>query len=77
MLLITPTFAAVAHPGLRSTVQPFANLCTLPVQWRVTCMQAAGRPLYRGAFTRGSGGGGALFNPLDLRLKNVANTGQG
>lgn len=37
--------------------------------------QAAGRPLYRNAFTRGSADGSPLFNPLDLSFKNVANTG--
>lgn len=37
--------------------------------------QAAGRPLFRNAFTRGSPDGSPLFNPLDLNFKNVANTG--
>lgn len=37
--------------------------------------QAAGKPLLRGSFTRGAADGSPLFNPLDLRFKNVANTG--
>ncbi|EFJ44398.1 hypothetical protein VOLCADRAFT_95405 [Volvox carteri f. nagariensis] len=37
--------------------------------------QAAGRPLYRNSFTRGSADGSPWFNPLDLSFKNVANTG--
>eukprot|EP00775_Hariotina_reticulata_P005364 gene5364-5599_t len=37
--------------------------------------QAAGRPVYRTAFTRGSADGNPFFNPLDFKLKNVANTG--
>lgn len=37
--------------------------------------QAAGRPLYRGAFTKGSADGSLLFNPFDLTMKNAANTG--
>ncbi|KAG1669318.1 hypothetical protein FOA52_014880 [Chlamydomonas sp. UWO 241] len=36
--------------------------------------QAAGRPTQRNAFSRGSPGGG-LFNPLDFKFKNIANTG--
>jgi all-trans-8'-apo-beta-carotenal 15,15'-oxygenase len=38
-------------------------------------VQVAGRPLYRNAFTRGAADGGWLFNPFNLRLKNIANTG--
>ncbi|GLC46483.1 hypothetical protein PLESTB_000331500 [Pleodorina starrii] len=37
--------------------------------------QAAGRPLYRNSFTRGSADGSPWFNPFDLNFKNVANTG--
>ncbi|KAI8475714.1 MAG: retinal pigment epithelial membrane protein-domain-containing protein, partial [Monoraphidium minutum] len=37
--------------------------------------QAAGRPLYRSAFTKGSADGSPFFNPFELDLKNVANTG--
>lgn len=39
--------------------------------------QAAGKPLYRNAFTRGAADGSstAFFNPFDLSFKNVANTG--
>lgn len=37
--------------------------------------QAAGKPLFRNAFTRGAADGSLLFNPLDLNFKNVANTG--
>ncbi|GIL50225.1 hypothetical protein Vafri_6458 [Volvox africanus] len=37
--------------------------------------QAAGRPLFRNAFTRGAADGFPLFNPFDLSFKNVANTG--
>ena len=38
--------------------------------------QAAGRALYRGAFSVGDpSGGGRLFNPLDLAVKAIANTG--
>ncbi|EFJ50758.1 hypothetical protein VOLCADRAFT_88605 [Volvox carteri f. nagariensis] len=38
--------------------------------------QAAGHPLYRNSFTRGSHDGSTpWFNPLDLTFKNVANTG--
>ncbi|GIL70729.1 hypothetical protein Vretifemale_1443 [Volvox reticuliferus] len=37
--------------------------------------QAAGRPLYRNSFTRGSHDGSIpWFNPFDLSFKNVANT---
>lgn len=38
-------------------------------------LQAAGRPLYRSAFTTGSADGSPFFNPFDLDMKNVANTG--
>ncbi len=39
-------------------------------------VQAAGRPLYRNSFTRGSYDGSTpWFNPFDLSFKNVANTG--
>jgi hypothetical protein len=37
--------------------------------------QAAGRPVHRTAFTRGAADGSLLFNPFDLKMKNVANTG--
>jgi all-trans-8'-apo-beta-carotenal 15,15'-oxygenase len=37
--------------------------------------QAAGKPLFRNAFTRGAADGSPFFNPLDLNFKNVANTG--
>jgi all-trans-8'-apo-beta-carotenal 15,15'-oxygenase len=37
--------------------------------------QAAGRPLFRSAFTKGSADGSPFFNPFDLDMKNVANTG--
>ena len=37
--------------------------------------QAARRALYRTPFTRGAADGSWLFNPLDMSLKNVANTG--
>ncbi|GIL87071.1 hypothetical protein Vretifemale_15228, partial [Volvox reticuliferus] len=37
--------------------------------------QAAGRPLFRNAFTRGAADGSPVFNPFDLSFKNVANTG--
>ncbi|KXZ52551.1 hypothetical protein GPECTOR_9g595 [Gonium pectorale] len=37
--------------------------------------QAAGRPLFRNSFTRGSADGSLFFNPFDLSFKNVANTG--
>lgn len=37
--------------------------------------QAAGRPLYRTAFTRGAADGNPFFNPFDFNLKNCANTG--
>eukprot|EP00879_Flechtneria_rotunda_P000885 GHRR01001012.1.p1 GENE.GHRR01001012.1~~GHRR01001012.1.p1 ORF type:complete len:699 (+),score=220.59 GHRR01001012.1:1081-3177(+) len=37
--------------------------------------QAAGRPLYRSAFTKGSGNGSPFFNPFNMEMKNVANTG--
>jgi hypothetical protein len=36
--------------------------------------QAAGRPLYKGAFSTGNPAGGWFNNPLDLKFKNVANT---
>eukprot|EP00195_Chlamydomonas_chlamydogama_P010574 CAMPEP_0202902346 /NCGR_PEP_ID=MMETSP1392-20130828/16799_1 /ASSEMBLY_ACC=CAM_ASM_000868 /TAXON_ID=225041 /ORGANISM="Chlamydomonas chlamydogama, Strain SAG 11-48b" /LENGTH=605 /DNA_ID=CAMNT_0049589095 /DNA_START=178 /DNA_END=1995 /DNA_ORIENTATION=+ len=36
--------------------------------------QAAGRPLFRSTFSSGAADGG-LFNPFDLKFKNVANTG--
>jgi carotenoid cleavage dioxygenase-like enzyme len=38
-------------------------------------MQEAGRPMHRTAFTRGAADGGLLFNPFDMALKNVSNTG--
>lgn len=38
-------------------------------------LQEAGRPLYRNTFSKGSADGGRWFNPLDLKFKNVANTG--
>ena len=34
-----------------------------------------GRFLYRGAFSAGNPAGGVLFNPFDLDVKNVSNTG--
>lgn len=37
--------------------------------------QAAGRLLYRGAFAVGNPAGGWFYNPLDLSVKGVANTG--
>jgi all-trans-8'-apo-beta-carotenal 15,15'-oxygenase len=37
--------------------------------------QAAGRPLFRTAFTRGAADGNPFFNPFDFNLKNCANTG--
>lgn len=37
--------------------------------------QAAGKPLHRNSFTRGSANGNPLFNPFDFKFKNVANTG--
>lgn len=37
--------------------------------------QAAGRPVHRTAFTRGAADGSLLFNPFDMQMKNVANTG--
>ncbi|MEW5313269.1 MAG: hypothetical protein WDW38_004853 [Sanguina aurantia] len=37
--------------------------------------QEAGKPLYRNTFSKGSADGGRWFNPLDLKFKNVANTG--
>jgi carotenoid cleavage dioxygenase-like enzyme len=38
--------------------------------------QAAGRPLFRGAFSAGDPSGrGGWFNPLDLSIKAIANTG--
>ena len=40
-----------------------------------TAQQAAGKPLFRTAFSRGSADGSPLFNPFDLTMKNVANTG--
>ncbi len=30
--------------------------------------------LYRGAFSAGNPSGGGFFNPLDLRIKSIANT---
>ncbi|BDA40369.1 beta,beta-carotene 15,15'-dioxygenase [Coccomyxa sp. Obi] len=36
--------------------------------------QEAGRMLYRGAFSAGNPSGGRFFNPLDLRIKSIANT---
>jgi len=41
----------------------------------VVMMQAAGRPVHHTAFTRGAADGSLLFNPFDMQLKNVANTG--
>ena len=38
-------------------------------------LQAAGKPVYRTAFTCGSADGNPLFNPFDFQLKNCANTG--
>jgi hypothetical protein len=38
-------------------------------------LQAAGKPLYRSAFTTGAADGSPFFNPFDLDMKNVANTG--
>ena len=38
--------------------------------------QTHGRALYRGAFSVGDpSGGGRLFNPLNLAVKAIANTG--
>lgn len=37
--------------------------------------QEAGKPLFRTTFSSGAADGSALFNPLDLSFKNVANTG--
>lgn len=31
--------------------------------------------MHRTAFTRGAADGGLLFNPFDMALKNVSNTG--
>jgi all-trans-8'-apo-beta-carotenal 15,15'-oxygenase len=36
--------------------------------------QRAGRQIYRSPFSKGSADGSLLFNPFDLRFKNVANT---
>jgi hypothetical protein len=33
------------------------------------CRQAAGRPLFRNSFTRGSADGSFFFNPFDLTFK--------
>jgi hypothetical protein len=41
----------------------------------VLLLQAAGQPVHRTAFTRGSADGNPLFNPFDFQLKNCANTG--
>lgn len=38
-------------------------------------VQAAGRPIHRTAFTKGAADGSLLFNPFDMQMKNVANTG--
>lgn len=37
--------------------------------------QAAGKMLYRGAFSVGNPSGGKFFNPFDLSVKGIANTG--
>ena len=37
--------------------------------------QKAGRMLYRGAFSVGNPAGGWFYNPFDLRVKQIANTG--
>ena len=38
--------------------------------------QAVGQPLFRGAFSAGDPSGrGGVFNPLDLSIKAIANTG--
>lgn len=37
--------------------------------------QAAGQPVHRTAFTKGAADGSLLFNPFDMQMKNVANTG--
>jgi len=48
---------------------------TYPNQPTIPSIQAAGRPLYRTAFTRGAADGNPFFNPFDFNLKNCANTG--
>jgi all-trans-8'-apo-beta-carotenal 15,15'-oxygenase len=37
--------------------------------------QQAGRMLYRGAFSVGNPAGGLFYNPFDLSVKKIANTG--
>ncbi len=37
--------------------------------------QAAGRMLYRGAFSVGNPSGGKFFNPFNFTVKGIANTG--
>ena len=77
----------MASSGLRACVIPAAppetpRLTPLPPLPRLTtrrlpptAQQAAGKPLFRTAFSRGSADGSPLFNPFDLTMKNVANTG--
>lgn len=58
------------------SVPPIDNrLLCLSVLVVVVMLQAAGRPVHRTAFTRGAADGSLLFNPFDMQLKNVANTG--
>ena len=37
--------------------------------------QAAGKMLYRGAFSVGNPSGGKFFNPFNFSVKGIANTG--
>ena len=37
--------------------------------------QAAGKMLYRGAFSVGNPSGGKFFNPFNFAVKGIANTG--
>ena len=37
--------------------------------------QAAGKMLYRGAFSVGNPSGGKIFNPFNFSVKGIANTG--
>lgn len=37
--------------------------------------QAAGKMLYRGAFSVGNPSGGRFFNPFNFAVKGIANTG--